>query len=99
MNNAEYLWFVYMLRCVDGSLYTGITTDLQRRLDQHNQGTGAKYTRSRRPVSLLYSQSCCSQSEALKREHAIKRMSSKDKWTLIEQSNASDSSDPSGAVK
>lgn len=88
MSSNECLWFVYILRCADGSLYTGITTDLERRLDQHNRGCGAKYTRGRGPVELIFTQSCFSQGEALKQEHAIKKMPLKQKWQLIDQSQA-----------
>ena len=71
MNN----WFVYILRCADGSLYTGITTDLDRRLQEHNAETkGARYTRSRRPVALVYSEAVADRSAASKREHAIKQL-------------------------
>lgn len=70
-------WFVYMVRCVDKSYYTGITTDLHRRVRQHNgkQAGGAKYTRSRRPVVLCYFIGCSDLSNAAKREHALKRLS------------------------
>ena len=69
-------WFVYMLRCADGSLYTGITTDLSRRLAEHNGegGLGARYTRGRRPVTLAYSESAGSRAEAAQREAAIKQL-------------------------
>ena len=69
-------WFVYMLRCADGSLYTGITTDLARRLAEHNGegGLGARYTRGRRPVTLAYSESVSSRAEAARREAAIKQL-------------------------
>ena len=69
-------WFVYMLRCADGSLYTGITTDVDRRVAEHN-GDGvlaARYTRSRRPVELVYVEAAASRSEAARREAAIKRL-------------------------
>jgi putative endonuclease len=67
-------WFVYLARCADGSLYTGITTDLAARLEAHNRGKGASYTRSRLPVALAYSETAESRSAALKREAQIKRM-------------------------
>jgi putative endonuclease len=79
-NNA---WFVYILRCADGTLYTGITTDLKRRRGQHNQGKASRYTRSRRPTRLVYSEPCASQSEALKREAAIKALSRREKLALV----------------
>ena len=67
-------WQVYMVRCVDGSYYTGITTDLPRRLLAHNEGRGAKYTRGRGPVELCYREPAESRAAALKREAAIKRL-------------------------
>lgn len=76
-------WFVYVLQCRDGSLYTGITTDLTRRMRQHNEGTGAKYTRSRRPVELVYWEEVASHSEALKREYAIKQLPREEKIHII----------------
>lgn len=81
----ENAWFVYMLRCRDGSLYTGIARDVQRRLQEHNGelGVGAKYTRARRPVVLVYQEAQASRSAALKREAAIKRLSRQAKEDLI----------------
>lgn len=67
-------WQVYILRCADGSLYTGVATDLTARVRKHNDGAGAKYTRGRRPVKLVYREPAASRSAALKREHAIKRL-------------------------
>lgn len=78
-------WFVYMLRCRDGSLYTGCTDDVQRRLAVHQSGKGAKYTRSRLPVELAYQEEAADKSAALRREAAIKRLSRAGKWTLIEE--------------
>ena len=76
-------WFVYLLRCGDGTLYTGITKDVTRRTQQHNAGTASRYTRSRLPVALVYQESAPSQSLALKREATIKAMSRLDKESLI----------------
>ena len=76
-------WFVYILRCADGSLYTGITKDVKRRCQQHNAGTASRYTRSRRPVRLVYQETCPSQSSALKREAAIKAMTRREKLAMI----------------
>jgi len=76
-------WFVYMVRCADGSLYTGVATDLERRLDEHNAGKGAKYTRGRIPVSLVYREQCPDQSRAVQRELVIKRMTRAGKLRLI----------------
>ncbi|MDE2293491.1 MAG: GIY-YIG nuclease family protein [Elusimicrobia bacterium] len=67
-------WSVYVVRCADGTLYTGVTTDLARRVAQHNAGRGAAYTRARRPVSLVWSRPARSRSAALKREAAIKAL-------------------------
>jgi predicted GIY-YIG superfamily endonuclease len=76
-------WFVYLLRCADGSLYTGITNDLDRRCRQHNAGTASRYTRSRRPTRLVYQEAQPSRSAALKREAAIKALSRRDKMAMI----------------
>lgn len=78
------MYFVYILRCGDGSLYTGITTDLERRLRQHNCGKGAKYTRSRLPVVLRYREGPMDKSAALRREMEIKKMPREKKLALIE---------------
>lgn len=78
-------WFVYILRCRDNSLYTGITTNPDQRLQEHNHSTkGAKYTRARRPVFLVYIEPQDSRSKASSREHAIKRLTKKDKELLID---------------
>ena len=78
------MYFVYLLRCGDGTLYTGSTSDLRRRLAVHNAGKGAKYTRSRLPVSLVYWESLPDKSSALRRESAIKRLSRAQKLSLIQ---------------
>ena len=78
-------WFVYMLRCCDGSLYTGYTDDVQRRLGVHQSGKGAKYTRSRLPVSLAYYEELPDKSAAMRREAAIKRLTRQKKLELIEE--------------
>ena len=67
-------WYVYLLRCSDGSLYCGTTTDLERRLQGHNDGTGSRYTRSRLPVRLVWSSETLSKSAAYKEEYRIKRL-------------------------
>ncbi len=67
-------WFVYMLRCADGSLYTGITNDLERRCRQHNRGRASRYTRARLPIELIYHEAALDRSCALRREAAIKRL-------------------------
>ncbi len=76
-------WLVYLLRCRDGSLYTGITNDLDRRLKAHAAGKASRYTRSRLPVTLAYAESQRSKSAALKREAAIKRLPRSHKVALI----------------
>ena len=76
-------WFVYIVRCADGSLYTGITKDVKRRCQQHNAGTASRYTRSRLPVKLVYQESHASRSLALKREAAIKALPRREKLALI----------------
>lgn len=77
-------WFVYMLRCADDSLYTGITTDPDRRVNEHNRGkSAAAYTRSRRPVRLVYLEKCRSRSEAAKREHEIRTLPKQEKEKQI----------------
>lgn len=68
------IWFVYLLRCVDGTLYTGITKDVCRRIRQHNDGTASRYTRSRRPVALVYQEAYASRGAALRQEAAIKAL-------------------------
>jgi len=77
-------WFLYLVRCADGSLYTGITNNVPRRCKQHNAGTASRYTRSRLPVELIYQESQASRSVALKRELAIKAMSRQEKESLIQ---------------
>lgn len=81
------MWYVYLLRCADGTLYAGCTTDPRRRLQQHNAGRGAKYTRARRPVSLVYVEQAEDHSQALRREAALKRLSRKEKLALIAASS------------
>lgn len=79
----ENKWYLYILRCGDGSLYTGITNDVDRRLEMHRSGKGAKYTRGRGPLELTYQESCESYSHALKREHQVKRLTRQEKLELI----------------
>lgn len=76
-------WTVYILRCGDGTLYTGCTNDLPRRLEAHRSGRGAKYTRSRPPVALAYREEAPDKSAALRREAAIKRLDRREKLALI----------------
>jgi putative endonuclease len=76
-------WTVYVLRCRTGELYTGCTTDVERRVREHNSGTGGKFTRSRLPVSLVYQERVGNRSEALRRERAIKAMRRREKLALL----------------
>jgi predicted GIY-YIG superfamily endonuclease len=78
-------WFVYIVRCADATLYTGITKDLARRCQQHNDGTASRYTRSRLPVKPIYYEAHPSQGSALKREAAIKAMDRRGKLTMAQQ--------------
>lgn len=79
------MYYVYILRCGDDSLYTGITTDPERRLREHNSGKGAKYTRSHLPVALAYQEGPMEKSDALRREMEIKKLSRTQKLQLINQ--------------
>lgn len=82
--------YVYILKCSDGTFYTGWTTDIEARVNTHNSGSGAKYTRGRRPVSLVYYEELPDRSAALKREAAIKRLPKKKKLELIAGSSISE---------
>ena len=79
----EKPWYLYILECRDGSLYTGITDNLTKRLAAHIAGKGAKYTRGRGPLFLRYQEICASHSDALKRELAVKKLSRVEKLNLI----------------
>lgn len=84
MQRADGAWYVYILSCADNTLYTGVTTDLARRVEEHNASIkGAKYTRVRRPVTLAYSEQHPSRTEACKREAAIKALTREQKRSLI----------------
>jgi putative endonuclease len=76
-------WFVYVVRCSDRSLYTGVTTDTGKRVVEHNRGRGARYTRARRPVKLVYLEKAAGRAAAQRRESEIKRMSAAAKRHLI----------------
>lgn len=82
-HDDEAPWHVYILRCADGSLYTGIAKDPAKRFSEHNAGRGARYTRSRLPVELVYAESAAGRGSALRREHEIKQLSAADKRELI----------------
>ena len=79
----EEKWYLYILRCKDNTLYTGITTDVSRRLEAHRSGKGAKYTRGRAPLELVYQECCGNHSDALKRELEIKSLSRAQKDKMI----------------
>lgn len=76
-------WVLYILECRDGTLYTGITNNMERRLQQHNAGNAARYTRGRGPVTLRYHEACSGRSQALAREAAVKRLARSEKQRLI----------------
>jgi putative endonuclease len=78
-------WYVYIVKCSDGSLYTGVALDVDDRVQRHNAGKGAKYTRSRKPVELVYTESVDSKGDALRREYEIKQLAAKQKHRLIDQ--------------
>ena len=78
------MWYLYILRCSDDSLYTGITTDLERRLEEHREGNGSKYVMSRLPCEMVYKEELESRSEALKREAAVKSWDKEKKEELVD---------------
>jgi putative endonuclease len=81
-------WTVYVVRCSTGELYTGCTVDLERRIKQHNAGVGSKFTRARRPVTLVYQEGCEDRSAALRRERQIKGMRRVEKISLTQTASA-----------
>lgn len=81
--DSEQPWMVYILECSDGSFYTGVTNNIERRQQQHNEGTASRYTRSRRPVVLRYQEICGSRSQALIRECSLRLLSRKEKEELV----------------
>lgn len=87
----ENNWYLYILRCGDGTLYTGITTDVERRLEAHRSGAGAKYTRGRGPLTVAYREICGSHSDALKREMAVKKLTREQKEALMQSKEKSES--------
>lgn len=86
----EQVWYVYMLRCGDDSLYTGIATDVEKRLQQHRSGKGAKYTRGRGPLKLRYLEHCGDHSAALKLEYRMKQRTRGEKLALIREKGISE---------
>gem|GEM_PF-1096806 len=83
VHSSEERWFLYILECSDGTLYTGITKDLERRIEQHNAGKASRYTRVRRPVKLAYNEVCSTRTAALVRECKVKEMTRKNKLSLL----------------
>jgi putative endonuclease len=83
-------WVCYVLQCADGTLYCGVTNDLEKRLSAHNAGAGAKYTRGRTPVKLVYCLSCADKSAAMKREIEVKQMSRQKKLALCRVTQAAE---------
>lgn len=77
--------YVYILECADGTLYTGYTTDVERRVEEHDQGEGAKYTRGRTPVELVHTEEYGTKSTAMAREHEIKQLTRSEKEQLIQR--------------
>ena len=82
IGNAK--WHVYIVRCIDDTLYTGVTVDINARIEKHNLGKGARYTRSRVPVTLVYSEAVQTRSAAQEREYAIKQLSRIEKLELVD---------------
>jgi putative endonuclease len=78
-----HMYTLYIIKCADGSLYTGIATNLERRLEIHRHGTGSKYVRARLPFSLVYTEKCKNRSKATKREMEIKKMTRSQKLKLF----------------
>lgn len=85
MKEISKKWYVYMLECADGSIYTGITNDIKARLAKHNNGKGAKYTKGRTPVILKVKWLLKNKSEAAKKEYALKQLSRIEKLTLVQR--------------
>ena len=85
MAKSNQTWWVYLLKCADDSLYCGVTIDTQRRVDEHNNDNkkGAKYTKSKRPVVLVYQQKCESRKDACQQEYKIKKLTRKKKLSLV----------------
>ena len=89
----ETQWYLYILRCKDNTLYTGITTDVEKRLEAHRSGKGAKYTRGRAPLELVYRETCGSHSDALKREAEIRKLSRQSKKLLLKSQESRNNSE------
>ena len=87
MKDEEQIWYLYILRCGDNTLYTGITVDVEKRFEAHSAGRGAKYTRGRGPLELVYRERCGTHSDALKREWIVKSMNRLQKEKMIEKAD------------
>jgi len=87
-SEPEAAWFLYLIRCKDGALYTGITTNVDRRFAEHQSGKGAKYLRGKAPLTLVFQQKIGSRSAALKAEASIKKLPKADKETIINSGKA-----------
>jgi putative endonuclease len=87
VSNPASVWHLYLIECADGSYYTGVTTDVERRLEQHMKGGGARYTRSHKPLRLLASRPVGTRSEALKAELAVKRLPKEGKLAAVASSS------------
>lgn len=87
MQNQDNIWYTYILLCADGSYYIGSTNNLEKRITTHNRGKGAKYTRSRLPIKLIFAEQCLDKSQSLKREIALKKLTHAQKKILIDQTS------------
>jgi putative endonuclease len=87
MEKKDSIWFLYLVRCCDNSLYTGITTDVRRRITEHRGKGGAKYLRGKMPLRLVFKKLIGTRSEALKEEHRVKRMSKGEKEAMVRRGN------------
>ena len=94
MSDTISTWFIYILRCADETLYTGITNKLSERIKKHNSGKGAKYTRSRLPVKIAYQEEVGEKGKALQREYAIKQLTRKEKLLMIKDFKAEENIEP-----
>ncbi len=89
MKEVKSTWYLYILLCRDGSYYTGITTDIARRVEMHNTGKGARYTNGRCPVRLVHREECRDRGDALRREHAVKQLTKEGKREYVREHGSS----------
>jgi len=87
-SSSDKVWYIYMIRCPDGAIYTGISTDVSRRFGEHQSGKGAKYLRGKSPLTLIYQKQAGSHSDALKLEIAMKKLSKSEKEGIIKENKA-----------